>query len=130
MKDLCNNGKILKLKFIILHLKKKFFFKLRPESTYFPDAARPAKTYFLATATQKFYTTLGHKQRMTQIAIYHHLYNSYHFWSSPWFSSSGFYFKWQISYEIEFMSADNRFYLGFYKVWGRDMTSEVTGPFF
>ena len=50
---------------------KNCFFVLRPESTYFPDAARPAKTYFLATVTKKFYTTLGHKQRMTQIAVYH-----------------------------------------------------------
>ena len=48
-----------------------FFSGLRPESTYFPDAARPAKTYFLATAAEKFYTTLGHKQRMTQTAVYH-----------------------------------------------------------
>ena len=48
-----------------------FFSGLRPEITYFPDAAHPAKTCFLATAAKKFYTTLGHKQKMTQIAVYH-----------------------------------------------------------
>ena len=51
--------------------QKTIFSVLRPESTYFPDAARPAKTYFLATVAEKFFTILGHKQRMTQIAVYH-----------------------------------------------------------
>ena len=39
------------------------FSGLWPESTYFPDAARPAKTYFLATAAEKFYTILDHKTK-------------------------------------------------------------------
>ena len=49
-------------------LKYIIFSGFRPESTYFPDAARPAKTCFLATYAEKFYTTLSHIQRMTQIA--------------------------------------------------------------
>ena len=33
----------------------------RPESTYFPAVARPAKTRFLAFDAEKFYTLLVHK---------------------------------------------------------------------
>ena len=35
--------------------KLYIFSGLRPESTYFPDAAHPAKTCFLATAAEKFF---------------------------------------------------------------------------
>ena len=36
----------------------KIFSGHQPESRYFPAAARPKKTYFLATNAEKFYTAL------------------------------------------------------------------------